>query len=460
MITNQEFIKFVYNETYVMYRIGNSQTIGKANLFEKKIKNNKNSYFSTGSACYPFKRKDNNKFDFTSDGIGAAHAIVIDIDAHDNDFEFKEEHIDAMEFYGFFDSILRPNAVIYTGRGLHLWYVIEPLLYNKESLKSYYKDTVTLLIKQIQKELKKIKTEFSANLIVDKNVSSVRQLIRIPGSMNKGKKVRIVRDYNTSSKYTLQEIQEYYEEEKKEDAIKNKILYKNINGQMTEEDLIKLNEKRLDDMDTLIELRRQSKTLIGSRQNILSNTIWCSINMGRSKEETLNLLHEKNDSMGPNKIWNQRKLNKMYEYVEKYHERRPRISNQSMCEFCLVTEEEKEFLYIAKSKKHSKQKTQRKKILQSNKIFNLYTQGYNYIQIAEKLKMHRTTVSKYLKEEIKAKAQEHERLRKRVLEYIKNKKNTSNRIKRTVKDVEKISQTIVNKIFGEMYKVLLIDAPT
>ena len=157
-------------------------------------------YYITANRLKNHVRRSTNVFGLSN--------IVIDIDCHNYLFslnqDVKEENKKrAKERDGLIVDLVRnmmdglfgqedypkPNAIVYTGRGLQLWFSLEPC---SASLKKIYKKTVHYLCEMITKFIRKFKRYKDFN--VDEAASiNPAGLFRLPGSRNT--KARIKGNY-------------------------------------------------------------------------------------------------------------------------------------------------------------------------------------------------------------------------------------------------------------------------
>lgn len=142
----------------------------------------------------------------TTDGVFALHNIVVDVDCHD-DCVNATEIVAAFLWRASRDlwsdgSVPSPSSIIMTGRGVQLWWAIEPISvkvqYWYKRVQNWLMDKLTEVIEDNPEEL--------GDLIIDRPTSKLAGWYRLPLTFNTiGKrwgKLQILRD----QRYTLQEL--------------------------------------------------------------------------------------------------------------------------------------------------------------------------------------------------------------------------------------------------------------
>lgn len=171
---------------------------------EKNLKSGNREHQYIGANSYTMKVKSRDE-----DHIFALKNIVIDMDCHDQKGEDTESFSylnisRANEFLSWIkdqDKIPTPNLVNFTGRGIQVWYFLEPC---SKKLDFVYKAVAEGICKQIQTFADK------QGMIVDKTASTgINRIFRIPGTYNPNAHVfsQCARLFN--HRYPLQELQDF-----------------------------------------------------------------------------------------------------------------------------------------------------------------------------------------------------------------------------------------------------------
>lgn len=324
-----------------------------------------------------------------------------------------------------------PNFIIDSGRGMYLIWKISPLEKNR--------DTSTLW-RRVQRILLNKLKEFNS----DRQAIDEARVLRVPGTINTkcNKMVEIVSFYNYT--YDIEDFKLFYEDELKADEknsnSKNKKnkkqrsseirINKIINTKMKKVGKISYIERtrslylsRIDDLEKLVELREgrlyKCRELVLFLYRYYLTMFTQDINESYLKTLELNSKFEypfseyrvKVDTESVAKVMKSR-MGK-HNYATEY-----RYTNERLIELLSITEDEQKHMSTIISvkeknrrnneacKKRQKEsrrnsngltsKEQKKQEL-VNKIHELKIEGYKQIEIAEKLKVNKATVSKYLK---------------------------------------------------------------
>lgn len=107
--------------------------------------------------------------------------IVIDLDSHNSTLSMKDLNTHIKEFVPKLVEklLIKPNFVHYTGRGVHLWYCIEPVHISLDSLVKSFIDVTMTHIKKVMSDLNE--TELSLDGVAS---SRLNGLFRFPYSYN------------------------------------------------------------------------------------------------------------------------------------------------------------------------------------------------------------------------------------------------------------------------------------
>lgn len=269
-------------------------------------------------------------------------AITIDIDSHEYNLS-KEQLVRAyegMEHLGLYNYVPKPHFVSFTGRGLQITYVIDPVTMskNKKYYTELYKDSVKVLQNAYSEALNEMSfIDCVSHLSVDTSVSSIAQLVRMPGTWNEKAKAQsqIISDYSDSEDISLSYIFEY----KRVEVSKPKEVSVYKSGSYDN-----LHVARVNDMFKLLEIRSQYRTDYGHRQSMLANYLYCvlSLNEGISTHELeqKGVIYNEGFSVGLSRT----EVISTATHIVKYKENNQRIGNDSMIRFLGITTEESEFM--------------------------------------------------------------------------------------------------------------------
>lgn len=112
----------------------------------------------------------------------ALQNIVLDVDAHAEDLpdQDRDRAIDSLAFFAASDLPLRPNTIVRTGRGLQLWWAIEPISYKAEQKYNIVRDKLIEDVEQLLRGIPSLDV-----LQLDPAPShNAAGLFRLPGSYN------------------------------------------------------------------------------------------------------------------------------------------------------------------------------------------------------------------------------------------------------------------------------------
>ena len=299
--------------------------------------------------------------------------LYVDIDNHNSEVSMHDIYILLFhlenEYFGI--KVPKPSMIIFSGRGLQLYWKLKPLSYNSK----YY-----TFWSKIEKGLINNMIDLNYNgFSVDKQVCDAARVLRLAGSYNTsaGKYAEIL--YISDTKYTLTDISQgyvfggissgkKYSKRRKKDFNNAKKTKKNF----SDENL--LLQLRLEDFYKLIEIRNGN--LDGHRQYI----IWMVSNILKqlnvSEEELHIRLDEVNKSFStplPQKeIDNELRNKKIYKFT-----------NETLLSALEITEVEQTQLSVIKSVSLSKkQSTKQKRELLLQNIEILFYAGKTQKEIA------------------------------------------------------------------------------
>ncbi len=133
------------------------------------------------------------------ESLGLLNALFADIDDHVNKFRFASVLYFLQKDY-FGSRVPWPNTVVETGRGMHLYWFIEPLTPDKLPLWQLAQNLILDALSDI--------TDYfpSGNVEVDKKVKDATRLLRLPGTVNSATNTIVnLYEYSTE-RYNIEEI--------------------------------------------------------------------------------------------------------------------------------------------------------------------------------------------------------------------------------------------------------------
>ncbi|MDU6547340.1 hypothetical protein [Anaerococcus vaginalis] len=359
--------------------------------------NKKNIYISIAERYPAFDHKSRKPI-IDINNIKHCSYIVVDLDCRrDIEWDLKkaENVYNALTTFNVFDDVLCPHIVLNSGRGLHLFYLIEPMYFyknktRKEQQISLYQDCAMYLKENLYEKISELKNAdvyALKNVDLDKNVgSNVLQIIRLPLSYNKSALAKgtciSIKDF---PRYNLGL---WINELKPEKNV-------NENNYIYKTSIEKLSLKRIADDKTLIKIRKENDTLVGSRDKIMIQAAWTILNGNLSKD----ILYEIGSLIGGifekesyiESKWNSAQKNVAPKYKK--------LTNKKIMEWLDISEEESQFMSCLKpyTKKeiivNQKREEKEKLIL---KVKEYYRENSNISEIARKFKLSRNTVIKYI----------------------------------------------------------------
>ncbi len=316
-----------------------------------------------------------------TDSLFTLHNIVIDIDCHNPLIPIKEMDMAISSFLYFFEDLYNepdfptPNTIVNTGRGIQIWWAINPLSYK---LKNVYNSARNDIIKKIEEMLKSIET---LNVLkVDKTASkNYCGYYRFPGSYNS--KVGRQSSFSFCSEEYL-DLLEYCKK------IENPI-YKEI---VNQKGVFNLDVYRENVLYRLISLRNHECN--GYRDLmalILCNAyLSCDRTEDEAKEAVLRLNQEFSVPMPENKL-----LAYMSSSFRKYY----KFTNKKIIEILGIEPEEQKILnfYSNETVKKAKEEKRRIKRSRNQQIIILFLQGLTQIEIASLVGCSQPTVCRVIK---------------------------------------------------------------
>ncbi|HAP3611816.1 TPA: hypothetical protein ACMUAF_001015 [Enterococcus faecalis] len=363
--------------------------------------NRKNIYISVAERYPAFDHKSKKPI-IDINNIKRCSYIVVDLDCR-RDIEWDHNKAvnvyNALKTFNVFDDVLCPHIILNSGRGLHLFYLIDTVNFYKDKIKknqqiSLYQDCAAYLKESLYKKISELKgadVYALKNIDLDKNVgSNVLQIIRLPLSYNSSAKARgTLIDINDFPRYYLGL---WINELKPEKDINN-------NNYVRKANIEKLSLKRIADYKTLIKIRIENNTLVGSRDKIMIQAAWTIINGDLSKD----ILYEIGSLIGGGFEKERYIESKWKSATRKLASKFKKLTNKKIMEWLDISEEESQFMSCLKpyTKKEiiAKQKREEKEKLISN-VNKYYSESGNISETARKFNLSRNTVRKYINLEL------------------------------------------------------------
>ena len=362
----------------------------------------KGDYYITANAFkIPKSRRANNVHSLTN--------IVMDIDVHTRGGirgcrDVIIQRLDALLYHIFVSNpdslnISCPNTVVHTGRGIQLWWAIEPL--SAKKLKYVYKGVQEHLYETLEKKIYASDPEFKEFVKIDYAASKkVAGLFRMPGTYNtKSKKYG---NYFILHEDKLDAVELYFtlhpatgkpyvKYKKKKEKKGNAAFRKNNYGNHIE-NVIR----------SLIELRRSAgEQEDGYRDLYCVITLSAYLSNGASEEDAWKHVVELNNSFR-----SPLSMKELRGYMSTALYKKYKYRNETIIKYLQIDESEQKALgfYAASAyyeeRQNAKQRgEERKKAkeIRETKIIELFTKGHLQDKIAELVGCAQSTVSKVLK---------------------------------------------------------------
>ena len=386
------------------------------NIWKDFVGLNENSFATPNTFIAPKRQIES---------IGLLKALYADIDDHTHEFRFASVlYFFEEDFFG--SRVPWPNAVVETGRGMHLYWLIEPLPPDKLPLWQLTQDFLLDALSDITDYFPQEK------VTVDKRVRDATRLLRLPGTLNT-KTNTVVKLYQYDiERYSIEEIlAEYFS-----DIDYTKILRTN---QVRKEKSSKNNNKsklnvsklfnaytlhysRLLDIAKLQELRdgycRVDGELVttGQRELMCFLYRYYSCLFLHDEEEALRQTLEFNkrfvEPLSENEVISATKsAEKAFKEWQETGKRKYNYRNSTLIELLEITEEEQKHLktIISTNEKYRRNnrrrwkerrgedgmtKSEREKVETATKVLELKNKGMTQVQIARQLGINQSTVSR------------------------------------------------------------------
>lgn len=394
------------------------------NWISNHVLNSKNTYLSI---CNKFMIIKGKKAYNALENARSAKFFVVDIDS---DYIMKKETaekiVQAWKHLGLFDFCPYPSAIVHSGCGLHFYYLIDTIYFPKvegqskenysrwlESKLNLFKDGAGMVRNAVKKalaetipymeNLNRIEKLTVKSLKVDDSViAGTQQIIRAPGSYNSNASQKCSLLELNKAKYTLGELLKDYRPKTKK--LSKKVIKFSKSGIYTSEQTVALNRGRLKDMHKLVEIRKENGSLIGSRQNIMSNAAWILVNINYNLPEgeeidELEELLEIGSKIGGKFSSPGYCIGKLRN-IRTYHSKINMLSNETMINFLNISEEELQELATLSSNRELRREEKRKEkaARKEEAIKWYYENGKNKTKTAEKYGVNRKTITRWVQE--------------------------------------------------------------
>lgn len=364
------------------------------------IYKNRNYYITKGQTKNAGRWRDKDLF--------CLNAMYIDIDNHmGRRGFFRKDYFDEKEIIRriysdlvIADLILEPNIVVYTGRGIHLVWLIEQVA---ADLKGLYRFVCSQYCHMISEIVDGYNREAHTKLSVDKACSEKAMgLTRLPETLNAAngercsfrvlheKRMDLAREFDTQ--LGRAEMRGYYpaankKRHKKRRSVGNSL----IAGKARVDALLKLKEQRGDDMEGY-----RAKFLL-----ILFSALEMS---GLGKEEALGQVITADStfrrSLGPRKVKG---------YLSSAMRKSYRFTNRTIISWLDITPKEQERIGFGEARKRtSKEKNAARdrraasrRSRRNNSVIRYWEDGLSKSEIARRVHISRNTVASIIKKYVK-----------------------------------------------------------
>lgn len=352
--------------------------------------------------------------------LSTLDTIVMDIDCHDKELPFEDVFAATHCLYDLLlENEIFPNLVCITGRGVQLWWFVDPLpaldnliaIYNAIvekliiSVKHILEEKLPAIIKRDKLKMSvpkynamKALQNFSVDLKATKNYSG---LVRLPGSFNTW--TGRFCDFSYQHKERIDILKEYFDERDPnqvkefvpyENKASKKARKKNRTAIKTTENVEELLQVREELYYGLVELRKErGETLIGVRNIMTHSLAALYMSAGYTREEAIAAVRRLNQAF--DKPLSERELIGGISTALKKHYW---YTNAKLINDLKMTEDEKVLLgFFAKNKREEiavAKRTVRK--ARDEKILKMCADGWTQVDIAEELGVSQPTVCRVL----------------------------------------------------------------
>lgn len=331
----------------------------------------------------PFKR--------TKDNLINIQNIVIDIDSHNSELSIEElqDHIIQFENILLQELVIKPNYINHTGRGMHLWYCIEPCHVKLEKI-------CTALIDMLCSNIETIITNTNeSELALDRATSfKLNGLFRVPYSFNTKANlwtngIFIHNEINNINELVKQLKNSGYNSEYHKVAKKKKQTKKNytIRNKLSKDDYLPCLIHRKKYIDYIFETRDID---VGERDILLFASYSCLFKL-YEKDDARNYLEELNA-----KIKKPLKYSELLCIFNEIEKKQHNFTVKKFHDFINATESEIEWFNKSTMKEEKKRDKRNKKTERNIKINELYNNGMSIVDISKLIGVSRPTIYKVL----------------------------------------------------------------
>lgn len=383
------FFPFAYRDRTVGERfVGYAGAIcsqdSEDDSFDNPFPKDVDIYICPNGMKSPYKR--------TVEGLINIQNLVIDIDSHQSTKTISElnEHIRRFESRLIDKLIIKPNYINRTGRGLQLWFCIEPC---HIALKKICMSVIDMLCNHIEDIMKELK---ETELSIDKTSSlKLNGLFRVPYTYNSKAKrwaegrliheellninelKEILKENNYKSRY-------FGEKERKSIVVPRK--YRFV-PELKDNDYTPCLIHRKKFMEYLFKTR---DVRVGAR-DIMMFAMYSTVVMLLDKDDAKAYCIELNDTFQePLKY---AELCAIFKEIEK---KQHRFTVEKFFEFVNATKEERAWFYKSTNKEKRREAKREEKAKKYGKVKELHEQGMSIVAISKEMNISRPTIYKIL----------------------------------------------------------------
>ena len=378
---------------YIDNTAGNNRFVGYAGAFNCQdieddsfdiaFPQNVDIYICPNGMKTPFKR--------TADNLINIQNLVIDIDSHNSKLTIKElnEHIKGFEKKLLKKLIIKPNFINRTGRGIHLWFCIEPCHVSLNKICMSVVDMLCEHIEQIINELDEVE------LLPDRAASlKLNGLFRLPYTYNTkagmwSEGTMLHEDYPNINKLYKKLKRKGFKsryfgdkDEKKKEVRKYK-----YSGRIKDNDYTPCLIHRKKFMDYLFRTR---DIQIGSR-DIMIFAMYATLVQLMEWEDAKAYCKELNDSFA-----DPLKYSELKSIFKEVDIKRHRFTVERFFDFVNATEEERQWFNRLTVKEERKAERKKAKEERNAKVKELYEAGCTIVAISNEVGVSRPTIYKIL----------------------------------------------------------------
>lgn len=394
------YFPFAYNDKTLTERfVGYAGAMGNNDIADNSLDSpfpkDVDIYICANSMKFGFKR--------TIDSLVNIQNLVIDIDSHDSDLSIDElnEHILEFEEKLLAKLVLKPNLINRTGRGMHLWFCIEPCYV---ALSKICLSVIDMLCSHITE----IMTEVGETTLSIDKASSIKLngLFRLPYTYNtKAKRwsecspihdeypnVNDMRKKLLSCGYKSDYFVDYKGKTKwRGTTTKPKIKsakYK-FSSKINTNDYTPCLIHRKMFLERVIELRGG---MIGTR-DILLFALYATVIWLYDREDAQAYCEDVNRTFAE-----PLEISKLWEIFREVDRKRYKFTVVKFLDFINATDDERALYAISKRKLQQRER-QQKKAERNRRVKELYEQGVSIVAISKELNVSRPTIYKILASE-------------------------------------------------------------